>query len=101
MITDIRPSVDELMQRDTFQGMSDDDFKRVLNRTLTIAMAKRAKREAARQLDELNAQTRANQRSANLNQIRVNKRIEEYYRKRKEKLIAEMEMIRSGKTRED
>lgn len=89
------------MERDTFQGMSDDDFKRVLNRTLTIAMAKRAKRDVTRQLDELNAQTRAAQRSANLNQIKVNKRIEEYYRKRKEKLIEEMEMIRSGKTRED
>lgn len=101
MITDIRPSVDELMQRDTFQGMSDDDFKRVLNRTLSIAMIKRNNRAEAKRMDEVNEQTRAAQRSANLNQIRVNKRIEEYYKARRDKLIAEMEMIRSGKTRED
>lgn len=98
MLTDLaRTPTEELIARDTFQGMSDKEIKRVINYTLAIAMTKRNQRELARSMDRLGEESRKRQRSANLDQMRINKRLEDYYKQRRDALIEEMERIRNGK----
>lgn len=88
--------LEELIANETFDGLNADEVKKVIMICVTNAISKRASRTMEKQRDAIRAKNASAQRTANLNQLKLHKRIEAMHEERMSKIEKRMKEIVNG-----
>lgn len=88
--------LEELIANEDYGDLNADEVKKVIMICVTNAVSKRVSRTMEKQRDTIRARNAASQRTANVNQLKLNRRIEAMHEERMQKIEQRMREIRNG-----
>lgn len=88
--------LEECVANEDFDGLNADEVKKVIMISVTNAVSKRVSRTVEKQRDAQRAAKASAQRTANVNQLKLNRRIEALHEERMRKIEERMKEIRNG-----